>query len=362
MRPGPAAATLAADGGRAGRSCRWRWGQRTSGRACRRLFVVPHLAVGAALFATLHAGCSLAALRGRPWPTPGARSRGPGRSRPPRTAAAPCARTSRSTKPRIIELLLVTTMPRWSSPQRGMAGLWLMAAEHARRLARRRRRQRAQLYLDRDIDELMGRTRRRPLPRHAWPPRSALVFGVGLSVALIRLAGGEVNLLRAVLAASAIGFYVFVYTRWLKRSDAAEHRHRRRGRLRPAAGGLGRGDRRRSPAGDATCSRSCSSGRRRTSGRWPCAIAASTRAPACPCCPSSGRGGDAPPDRALHAVAAGGHPGRLFLPPAWACSTWGGAGARRACSSTTRCGCSRNARPTAGPPSPSIGTRSATWP
>jgi protoheme IX farnesyltransferase len=74
------------------------------------------------------------------------------------------------------------------------------------------------MYVDRDIDDVMRRTRRRPLPRHAVGPRAALAFGIALSVASFVWLTLTVNLLSAILAASAIGFYVFVYTLWLKRS------------------------------------------------------------------------------------------------------------------------------------------------
>jgi protoheme IX farnesyltransferase len=66
----------------------------------------------------------------------------------------------------------------------------------------------------------MRRTRRRPLPRHAVGPRAALAFGIALSVASFVWLTLTVNLLSAILAASAIGFYVFVYTLWLKPRSA----------------------------------------------------------------------------------------------------------------------------------------------
>jgi heme o synthase len=64
----------------------------------------------------------------------------------------------------------------------------------------------------------MRRTRRRPLVRHAVTPRNALIFGAGLSVASFAWMALTVNLLSALLSTSAIAFYVFVYTLWLKRS------------------------------------------------------------------------------------------------------------------------------------------------
>jgi protoheme IX farnesyltransferase len=74
-------------------------------------------------------------------------------------------------------------------------------------------------FVDRDIDPVMRRTRNRPLPRHAVQPRDALIFGVVLSAASFVFLALTVNLLSAVLSLSAIAFYVFVYTLWLKRSS-----------------------------------------------------------------------------------------------------------------------------------------------
>jgi protoheme IX farnesyltransferase len=74
-------------------------------------------------------------------------------------------------------------------------------------------------YLDRDIDEVMARTRRRPLPAHVIPPRRALWFGVALGAAGFVWLLATVNLPAALLSAGALAFYVFVYTVWLKRSS-----------------------------------------------------------------------------------------------------------------------------------------------
>jgi protoheme IX farnesyltransferase len=73
-------------------------------------------------------------------------------------------------------------------------------------------------YIDRDIDQIMGRTKRRSLPSGRVEPRQALVFGIILGVCSFIILAAFVNLLSAVLAFSAILFYVFVYTMWLKRS------------------------------------------------------------------------------------------------------------------------------------------------
>ena len=73
-------------------------------------------------------------------------------------------------------------------------------------------------YLDRDIDELMSRTRRRPLPAHSVTPENAVVFGIVLGVISVVAMAWTVNLVAAFLTLLAIGFYVFVYTIMLKRT------------------------------------------------------------------------------------------------------------------------------------------------
>ena len=181
------------------------------------VFVVPHLAVGAALFATCF-WLLLAALRepavahnparGAAVPADGAAPNGGG------TLRAYIALT----KPRIIELLLVTTIPTMVLAERGIPSLWLMAAVIIGGTLAAGGANAINQYIDRDIDDLMRRTRHRPLPRHAVEPRNALIFGVALSVISFAWLALTVNLLSALLAASAIGFYVFVYTLWLKRS------------------------------------------------------------------------------------------------------------------------------------------------
>jgi protoheme IX farnesyltransferase len=123
------------------------------------------------------------------------------------------------TKPRIIELLLVTTIPTMVLAQGGgIPSLWLMAAVVLGGSLAAGGANTINMYLDRDIDDVMRRTRHRPLPRHAVTPQRALAFGIVLSILSFVWLTVTVNLLSAVLAASAIGFYVFVYTLWLKRS------------------------------------------------------------------------------------------------------------------------------------------------
>jgi len=182
------------------------------------LFVVPHLAVGAALWATI----VLLYLALRRSPAPEASTVSPIQGE--RTPASPSSvgETLRAylalTKPRIIELLLVTTVPTMVLAQGGVPSIWLMAAVVLGGSLAAGGANTINMYIDRDIDDLMRRTRHRPLPRHAVAPSRALAFGIVLSVLSFVWLTVTVNLLSALLAASAIGFYVFVYTLWLKRS------------------------------------------------------------------------------------------------------------------------------------------------
>jgi len=75
-------------------------------------------------------------------------------------------------------------------------------------------------YIDRDIDQIMGRTQRRSLPSGRVQPTQALIFGITLGIGAFIVLAAFVNLLSATLACSAILFYVFVYTMGLKRSSA----------------------------------------------------------------------------------------------------------------------------------------------
>ena len=121
------------------------------------------------------------------------------------------------TKPRIIELLLVTTVPTMVVADRGLPSLWLMVATVLGGTAAAGGANAINMVVDRDIDRLMERTKGRPLVTGEIEPRAALVFAVTLEVAAFLWLWGTVNLLSAVLAVSATAFYVFVYTLWLKR-------------------------------------------------------------------------------------------------------------------------------------------------
>lgn len=121
------------------------------------------------------------------------------------------------TKPRIIELLLVTTVPTMMLAARGMPPMRLLAATLAGGALAAASANVLNCYVDRDIDSVMRRTRRRPLARGAVSPGAALVFGIGLGVVAIAELGLTTNLLSAAMALLAILFYVFVYTLGLKR-------------------------------------------------------------------------------------------------------------------------------------------------
>src|SRR5580693_1403187 len=121
------------------------------------------------------------------------------------------------TKPRIIELLLVTTLPTMVVAQRGLPPVWLMVATLAGGALAAGGANAINMVVDRDIDRLMNRTKNRPLVTGAMTPTAALVFALSLEVAAFVELWLAVNLLSAVLAISATLFYVFVYTLWLKR-------------------------------------------------------------------------------------------------------------------------------------------------
>jgi heme o synthase len=122
------------------------------------------------------------------------------------------------TKPRIVSLLLITTVPTMILAAGGMPSVALvlftliggtLAAGGANAI---------NCYLDRDIDQVMQRTQQRPLPLGKIEPVHALVFALALEVSAFVLLAVAANLLAAALAVSATLFYVFVYTLWLKRT------------------------------------------------------------------------------------------------------------------------------------------------
>jgi protoheme IX farnesyltransferase len=121
------------------------------------------------------------------------------------------------TKPRIIELLLITTVPSMALAARQWPGTWVVVATLIGGTLSAAGANTLNSYLDRDIDEVMRRTRRRPLARHEVPPRNALWFGIGLGAAGFAWLWATTNLLAASLSTAALLFYVLVYTIALKR-------------------------------------------------------------------------------------------------------------------------------------------------
>ncbi len=122
------------------------------------------------------------------------------------------------TKPRIIVLLLITTVPAMILAAHGIPSLILILATLVGGTLAAGSANAINMYLDRDIDQVMRRTRRRPLPANAVTPIDALGFGFVLGAISYFFLSITVNVLAATLALSAIAFYVFVYTMWLKRT------------------------------------------------------------------------------------------------------------------------------------------------
>ena len=121
------------------------------------------------------------------------------------------------TKPKIISLLLVTTIapmfvagtPTWTIVLWVTLGGYLMAGGANA----------VNMYLDSDIDDVMVRTRLRPIPSGRMSPRAVIAFGVLIATAATYMLAQLVNVLTAALALAGFYFYVFIYTRWLKRSS-----------------------------------------------------------------------------------------------------------------------------------------------
>ena len=134
----------------------------------------------------------------------------------------PVAETLRAyialTKPRIIWLLLVTTVPAMVLAEEGWPSPWLIAATILGGMLAAGGANAINQYADRDIDALMERTRERPLPMGILEPFQALAFGLALAAASGVWLSLTVNVLAAALAVGAFAFYVGVYTYYLKRS------------------------------------------------------------------------------------------------------------------------------------------------
>jgi heme o synthase len=138
------------------------------------------------------------------------------RSRGRGGAADMAAAYLKLTKPRIVLLLLITTVPAMVLAEGGMPSLWLIAATLFGGMLSAGGANAINQYLERDIDGIMLRTRRRPLPSHRIEPARALAFGLALGAIGFVFLWATVNLPSALLATAALGFYVVVYTMWLK--------------------------------------------------------------------------------------------------------------------------------------------------
>ena len=123
------------------------------------------------------------------------------------------------TKPRIIELLLITTVPTMVLAEQGWPPWSLVAVTLLGGTLAAGSANAVNMYVDRDIDALMQRTQGRPLVTGVIPARNALVFAVVLQIVAFAVLWAGANLLSAVLAFAAAAFYVGVYTLWLKRTS-----------------------------------------------------------------------------------------------------------------------------------------------
>jgi protoheme IX farnesyltransferase len=121
------------------------------------------------------------------------------------------------TKPRIISLLLVTTIaPMFVAGRPSLATvLWVALGGYLMAGGANA----VNMYLDQDIDDVMARTKLRPIPSGRMEARAVIAFGVGIATAATWLLATFVNILTAALALGGFYFYVFIYTRWLKRSS-----------------------------------------------------------------------------------------------------------------------------------------------
>lgn len=123
------------------------------------------------------------------------------------------------TKPRIIELLLVSTVPTMVLANRGLPSIWLMVATVIGGTLSAGGANAINMYVDRDIDAEMERTKNRPLVTGEIKPTEGLIFAVVLEIVAFFWLWLTVNLLSGLLAVAACLFYVFIYTLWLKRTS-----------------------------------------------------------------------------------------------------------------------------------------------
>lgn len=123
------------------------------------------------------------------------------------------------TKPRIIELLLITTIPTMVLAQQGWPPTRLVIITLIGGTLAAGGASAVNMYIDRDIDALMGRTQNRPLVVGTVEPRNALIFACALLALSFVVLWAGANLLSAVMALGAAGFYIGIYSLWLKRTS-----------------------------------------------------------------------------------------------------------------------------------------------
>ncbi len=166
-----------------------------------------HLLVGTAVWVSLVVLAFMSARAGVEAPEPGA-ARGPSAMRDYVTL----------TKPRIISLLLVTTVAPMFITDRGMPSFWLVVWVIVGGYLMAGGANAINMWFDRDIDTRMTRTRLRPIPSGRISPAAGLAFGIGLGAIAFAVFWFLVNPLAAWLALAGLLFYVFIYTVWLKRT------------------------------------------------------------------------------------------------------------------------------------------------
>ncbi len=192
------------------------------------LIAILHLALATAVWGTLVMLAVLAArqLQAATPPVPPALPKGEAEElahAEPKKERSPIGQTVTNyidlMKPHVTVLLLGTTAAAMAIAARGLPPLGLLVATLAGGAMAAGSANCINCYLDRDIDQVMGRTQRRALPSGRVQPTQALIFGIALGIGAFIILAVFVNLLSATLACSAILFYVFIYTMWLKRSS-----------------------------------------------------------------------------------------------------------------------------------------------
>ena len=181
--------------------------------------VVLHVALSVLIWSTLVALAGVSRLRAARRTDPGPAAPGGDGSAGRGDLRETIRAYVRLTKPRIVVLLLITTVPAMILADGALPSPWLILATLVGGSIAAGSANAINMYLDRDIDGIMRRTRARPLPAHLVTPDRALAFGFILGAVSYLFLSIAVNALAATLALSAIAFYVFVYTMWLKRTS-----------------------------------------------------------------------------------------------------------------------------------------------